>query len=115
MEKIGTRFKSLATGCNSFLKNYIPGNKILSELVVNVDVNVTRIANVFDKTTNSVEIVENSVLGIESTLIHLKIGTVGSIQDGTGQLIRTIKEGVAEINNAAIGGLKKRKVKLEHY
>jgi len=114
-KKIRIRVNTIKTGLTQFVKTLMPGNKILSTLVEEVSVNnrnVTRIADILEKTSTSAEQVGTSVRGIEIGVNGFSEKSLETIKAGFGEVLNAIKDGVSDIKGTIGNGLEDTTNKL---
>jgi hypothetical protein len=107
-KKIKISVNSIKTGLTKFVKTLLPGNKILGTLVEEVSVNnrnVTRIANILEKTSTSAEQVGTSVKGIEIGVNTFSEKSLETIKAEFGEVLNAIKDGVRDIKSTIGNGL----------
>ena len=83
-----------------FIKNLfpLPGKKVLAELVdIPVGQNISRIANLLEKSSGSSERIANSAENIGNTVGQMKLEITGGIKQGVEEIVGGVKTGLEEI------------------
>lgn len=96
-----------------FIKNLfpLPGKKVLAELVdIPVGQNISRIANLLEKSSGSSQRVANTAENIGNTVGQMKLEITGGIKDGVKEIVGGVKNGAGEVVDSIKDGIGEIKI-----